>query len=419
MPPSTAISEIDIASPDAYADGHPLDRFDLLRDRSPVHWHGWTPFNDGFWAVLRHKDVVTVSRDPVTFSSAVGHVAMWDIDQDAMDARRSMIDSDPPEHTRLRRIVSSVFKAGKVHDYEAVIRRTVGDLLDAAPAGADIDVVDGLSKPVPIAVILTILGVPLEDARHLTHLTDELVEATSGEEIRPDAYGNTTELRLLPFGSPAAWALQEYGSSLGARRRSNPTDDLVSQLVHARVGDDDGLSEQEFRNFFQLLVFAGNETTRTTISQGILALMQHPDQWRRLLDGDEALLTAATEEIIRWASAIICFRRTATRDGFIGEQAISAGDRVVLYYNSANFDPDVFTDPRTFDVGRTPNNHVAFGGGGIHHCLGAFLARLEVRVLLEELIRRRIFFEQTGPVVRVRSNLVAGIESLPVRVVAQ
>lgn len=415
--PTTSLTNIDIASPDAYADGHPLDHLDRLREHSPVHWHGWTPFNDGFWAVLRHKDVVAVSRDPTTFSSAVGHVAMWDIDQDAMDARRSMIDSDPPDHTRLRRIVSSVFKAGKVRDYQNVIRAQVGALLDAAPVGAEVDLVDALSKPLPITVILTLLGVPLDDAPYLLHLTDQLVEATSGDEIRPDAYGNTTELRLLPFGSPAAWALQEYGSSLGARRRITPADDLVSQLVHANV-DGDGLSEQEFRNFFQLLVFAGNETTRTTISQGILALMQHPDQWHRLVDGDEALLTSATEEILRWASAIICFRRTATRDAVIGEQPINAGDRVVLYYNSANFDPAIFDAPRTFDVGRTPNNHLAFGGGGIHHCLGAFLARLEIRILLEELVRRRVTFEQTAPVVRVRSNLVAGVESLPVKVVA-
>lgn len=410
------LSAIDIASPAAYAEGHPLDLFEQLRRDSPVHRHEWTPFAERFWAVLRHEDVVAVSRDPRTYSSALGHVAMWDIAEDALEVRRSMIDSDPPQHTRLRRLVSSVFKAGKVRDYEDVTRAVAGRLLDEAVARGEVDIVPSVSAPLPITVILRILGVPEADAPYLLELTDQLVEATSGEPVDPGAYGNTTDLRLLPFGSPAAWALQEYGSWLGALRRDAPTDDLVSRLVHAEV-DGDRLTEQEYRNFFQLLVFAGNETTRSTISQGILALAEHPDQMARLERRDDALLASATEEILRWASAIICFRRTATRDAELRGRRISAGDRVVLYYNSANYDEAVFDRPRVFDVGRRPNDHLAFGGGGIHHCLGAFLARLEIRILLEEILRRRVRVELAGPPVRVRSNLVAGIESLPVRLV--
>lgn len=411
------LSPIDIASPEAYRDGHPLDAFDALRATAPVHWHEWTPFGDRFWAVVSHAGVVEASRDPATFSSGLGHVAMWDIDEDALEARRSMIDSDPPSHTRLRRLVSAPFKARSVYAYEDLTRRLVAELLDRAVADREIDVVESISKPLPINVILNILGVPAEDAPYLLELTDQLVEATSGDSIDPTAYGNTTDTRLLPFNSPAAWALQEYGSRIGAARRAAPTDDLVSVLVHAEF-DGDRLSEQEFRNFFQLLVFAGNETTRSTISHAILAFAEHPEQLDRLFDGDPELVTTAVEEILRWASAIICFRRTATRDVVLGDQEIAAGDRVVLYYNAANYDPAVFDEPRRFDVGRQVNPHLAFGGGGIHHCLGAFLARLEIRVLLEQIIRRRLRFELTGAPVRVRSNLVSGFESIPVRAVS-
>lgn len=417
---STQVSpaDVDVASPDAYADGHPLDRFDALRAVSPVHWHAaWTPFAQPFWAVLRHRDVVTVSRDPATYSSEQGHVAMWDVPEYALDARRSMIDTDPPRHTRLRRLVASVFKAGRVRDYEPRVRRLVANLLDDTLRAGEVDAVAAVAKPLPITVILEILGVPQEDAPYLLELTDQLVEATSGDPVDPAAYGNTTDLRLLPFNSPAAWALQEYGSRLGRLRRAHPADDLVSSLVHAEI-DGDRLTEQEFRNFFQLLVFAGNETTRSTISQGLLALGEHPDQMRRLGGGDPALFATATEEILRWASAVICFRRTATRDTILGDREVAAGDRVVLYYNAANHDPEVFDRPRVFDVGRTPNDHLAFGGGGVHHCLGAFLARLEIRVLLEELVRRGVRLAPQGPPVRVRSNFVAGIESLPVRAVS-
>lgn len=410
------LAHIDVASPSAYADGHPLDAFDRLREQAPVHWHEWTPFDDRFWAVVSYAAVVEASRDPATFSSGVGHVAMWDIDEDALEARRSMIDSDPPQHTRLRRLVSAPFKARSVHAYEDRTRQLVGRLLDDAIAQQQVDFVPAVSAPLPINVILNILGVPAEDAPYLLELTDQLVEATSGRDIDPGAYGNTTDTRLLPFNSPAAWALQEYGSWIGAARRVDPRDDLVSALVHAEV-DGDRLSEQEFRNFFQLLVFAGNETTRSTISHGILALAEHPDQMRRLAGGGPDLYATAVEEILRWASAIICFRRTATRDTVLGGREIAAGDRVVLYYNAANYDPTVFDDPQTFDIGRTPNPHLAFGGGGIHHCLGAFLARLEVRVLLEEIVRRRVRFVLDGPPIRVRSNFVSGFESLPVRAV--
>jgi cholest-4-en-3-one 26-monooxygenase len=202
---------------------------------------------------------------------------------------------------------------------------------------------------------------------------------------------------------------------MGEERRRTPTGDLVSRLVHAEV-EGDSLTDAEFCNFFQLLVFAGNETTRTGLSQGMLALIEHPDEFDRLF-AEPALIPAAVEELLRWASPVMYFRRTAMRDVELRGVPIKRGDKLVMWYISANYDEDVFEEPYRFDVGRDPNEQVSFGPGGPHYCLGAFLARLEMRVLLEEIVKRGIRFEQAGPARRVRTNFVNGIESMPVRVV--
>lgn len=416
----TALGEelagVDIASARAYEHGIPHERFALLRRRDPVHWHPWAWRGGGFWAVTRHEDVVAVSRDPVTFSSARGHIYLWDLEEDALEARRSIIETDPPDHTRLRRIVSSAFTPRQVREYEAFTRAIAGELLDAAARQGEVDFVEAVSAPLPINVIVSILGIPAEDGPLMVELSNELVEGTAGRELDPHAYGNTTPLRLLPFGSPAAWALFQYGRRIGETRRREPRDDLVTRLVFAEV-EGDRLSEAEYANFFQVLVFAGNETTRTAISHGVLALMENPEQQERL-HADPTLIPLAVEEIIRWATPVIYFRRTATRDTEIRGVPVTEGDKVVMWYASANFDEAVFDEPLRFDVGRRPNDHVSFGGGGPHFCLGAWLARLEIRVLLEEIVRRGIRFEPAGPPLRVRSNFVNGILELPARVLA-
>ena len=272
-----------------------------------------------------------------------------------------------------------------------------------------------MAAPLPINVIVSILGISGEDAEMMIELSNHLAEGTSDIPLDPTAYGNTTPLRLLPFNSPASWALFEYARRVGEERRKNPTDDLVSRLVHAEV-DGDRLTDAEYTNFFQLMVFAGNETTRTAISQGMLALMENPEQLERLYE-DPTLIPTAADELIRWASSILYFRRTAMRDTELRGVPIAKGDKVVMWYISANYDEEVFDDPYRLDVGRVPNDYVAFGGGGPHYCLGAFLARLEMEILLEEILARDIRFELVGPAKRLRSNFVNGIESMPVRVV--
>jgi cytochrome P450 len=409
------LESIDIASQEVWERGVPHEEFRLLRAHDPVHWHPWPWRGGGFWALTKHADVVAVSKDWETFSSAEGHIYLWELEPDALEVRRSLIETDPPAHSRLRRIVSSAFTPKKVRGYEEFTRKIAGELLDRAIAARELDWVDGIAAPLPINVLVSILGVPDEDAPMMIELTNHLAEGTSDVPLDPNAYGNSTPLRLLPFNSPASWALFEYGRKIGEERRRSPADDLVSRLVHAEV-DGDSLTDAEFTNFFQLLVFAGNETTRTGISQGMLALMQHPEEFARLYN-DPALAAPAADELIRYATPVLYFRRTAMRDTEIRGVPIRRGDKVVMWYISANYDEEVFDEPYRLDLGRRPNEYVAFGGGGPHYCLGAFLAHLEVRVLLEEMVERRIRFELAGEPKRLRSNFVNGIESMPVRVV--
>jgi cholest-4-en-3-one 26-monooxygenase len=410
------LAGIDIASPEVYERGVPHEQFRLLRQHDPVHWHPWPWEGDGFWAITKYDDVVVISKDPATFSSAKGHIYLWELDEEALEVRRSLIETDPPSHSRLRRIVSSAFTPRKVKDYESFTRTITGELLDAAIEQGEVDLVKAISAPLPINVLVSILGVADEDAPMMIELTDHLVEGTSDRPLDPSAYGNTTPLHLLPFNSPASFALFEYGRKLGEQRRREPADDLVTRLVKAEV-DGDSLTDVEYTNFFQLLVFAGNETTRSGISQGMLALMEHPGELDRLA-ADPALVETAVEEIIRWGSPVMYFRRTVMRDTEIRGVPVAEGDKVVMWYVSANYDEDVFEDPYRFDVGRRgPRESTSFGGGGPHYCLGAWLARLEIRVLLEEMLRRKVRFELAGTPHRIRTNFVNGIESMPVRVV--
>jgi cytochrome P450 len=338
------LAGIDIASPEVYERGIPHDEFSLLRERDPVHWHPWKWSGGGFWAVTKYVDVHAVAKDYETFSSAKGHIYLWELDDEALEARRSLIETDPPDHSRLRRIVSSAFTPRKVKDYEEFTRTITNELLDRVREQGSADIVETISAPLPINVIVSILGVPDEDAPMMVELTDHLVDGTSDKPLDPTAYGNTTPLHLLPFNSPASWALFQYGRKLGEVRRKEPADDLVSRLVHAEV-DGDSLTDAEYTNFFQLLVFAGNETTRSAISQGMLALMEHPDEQERL-HADPSLIPTATEEIIRWASPVLYFRRTAMRDTELRGVPIAKDDKVVMWYCSANYDEDVFEKDR-------------------------------------------------------------------------
>ena len=409
------LASIDVASQELYERGVPHEEFRLLREHDPVHWHPWDWRGGGFWALTKHADVAQVSKDPETFSSAAGHIYLWDLQPDALEARRSLIETDGAAHARLRRIVSSAFTPKKVRDYEAYTREIAQELLDGVVAQGEVDWVEGIAAPLPINVIVSILGIPDEDAQMMIDLSNHLAEGTSDIPLDPSAYGNTTPLRLLPFNSPASHALFEYGRKIGEERRRDPKDDLVSRLVHAQV-EGDSLTDAEYTNFFQLMVFAGNETTRTAISQGMLALMEHPVEFERIFREPE-ITDKAVEELIRWASPVMYFRRTATRDTELRGVPIAEGDKVVMWYVSANHDEEVFEDPYRLDLGRMPNEQASFGAGGPHYCLGAFLARLEIRVLLEEIRARNVCFELAEEPKRLRSNFVNGLASMPVRVV--
>jgi cytochrome P450 len=405
---------VDIASHDLYEVGVPHERFRVLRERDPVHWHPWDWPPGGFWAVTKHADVVAVSRDLETFSSAQG-INMWHLEPDALEARRSLLETDPPGHTRLRRIVSSAFTPRKVKEYEAYTRTVASSLLDTAIAEGEFDWVEKVAAPIPINVLVSILGVPERDVPMLIEITDHLAAGASDVALEPTAYGNTTPLRLLPMNSPASAALFDYGRRIGEERRRDPTDDLVSRLVHAEV-DGDRLTDREYTNFFQTLVFAGNETTRHAISQGLFALIENTHQLE-LLEADRSLLPSAVDELMRWASPVLALGRTATRDTELRGVAIQKGDRLMMWYVSANFDEEVFDDPHRLDIRRTPNVELTFGGGGPHYCLGAFLARLELRVVLDEILARGVWFEMAGAPKRLRSNLLNGFVSMPVQVV--
>ena len=350
------LANVDVASPRVYAKGVPHEALAAIRAHDPVHWHPWTGTRGGFWLLSKHADVLAVGKDPTLFSSQVGHIALEEREPDALAARQSLIETDPPDHTRLRKLVSYAFTRSKVKEYEDYTRMIVRDLLDQAIDQGEFDWVTEISEPVPITVLLSILGLPQEDAPMLIELTSEMAAATD-PDYRPDTdkYPTDIDPRLLPFGTPAAYYVYEYGRKIGEERRKNPTDDLVSRLVHAEV-EGERLDETEYSNFFELFIFAGNETTRTGISQGILALMQHPDEFARV-EADPSLIPSAVDEILRYGTPIIYFRRTATRDAEISGVPIQAGDRVALWYVSANFDEDVFEDPQRFDVGRRPNPH--------------------------------------------------------------
>ena len=419
-----ARTPVNLADVDLYSQGIPHDVFATVRATPGLCWNTITDSSgtdsnssveDGFWAVTRHADVVEVSRDTTTYSSAVGHIQIYDIDDDALETRASMIDMDPPVHTRLRRLVSSAFTPRHVLEYQRMIRGRVRRCLDDITADGGGDWISTVAKPIPISVICDLMGVPEADHDYMIELSDYLVAGTSNEPLEPDAYGNTTELRLLPFNSPAAHGINEYARELGEQRRQHPADDLITKLINAEV-DGERLSDNEFTNFFRLMIFAGNETTRSAIAHLALQFDRFGEEFARLKD-DRGLIESGAEEIIRYSSPILYFRRTVTRDVVLSGTPLQKGDKVVMWYAAANFDETVFVDPQRFDLGRAvPPANVAFGGGGAHFCLGAPLARLEIAILLDEIAERDLRIEVVGEPEFVRSNFVNGIEHVEVRI---
>ena len=411
---SVRLDEIDLSSHDAFVDEVPLWAFRELRERDPVHWQPEPTPNRGFWAVTRFHDIEDILRDTKSFSSARG-VTLEEQTEEEVEARASMIDMDPPNHSRLRRLVTKLFTRGAVAQYEGFVREQARLVLDRGLPKGEFDFVEEISRELPIRVLARIIGVPDEDLPMCVELGDAMIAQADPEYSRAVIdKEDTSEYRLLPFRSPAAVELMAYGHGLAEERRTEPRDDLVTKLVQAQV-DGEHLSERELDNFFCLLIVAGNETTRHAITHGMLALSEHRDQWDRLRK-DPGLMPRAAEEILRWGSVTMHFRRTTTRDLELRGKQIREGDKVVVWFVSGNYDEEVFPEPERFDLGRDPNPHMTFGSGGPHVCIGAHLARLEIRVIFEELLPRLRDLEVTGPVARLRSNFINGIKHMPLRV---
>jgi cytochrome P450 len=405
MPPTTEF--IDLSDHDAFVEAVPHEAFAVLRREDPVHWN---PERDGrgFWAVTRYEDIRAVHRNPQVFSSEIGGTSLEDLEPEHIEARKSMIDMDPPRHDELRAIVNRRFTPRAVTVWEDQVRKVARQVLDTALPKQEFDFVEEIASEIPMQVFAEILGVPQSQRREIIEIGDRLLGNADPEYA---ANSDDDAHRHLPFSSPAALDMFAFGRRLYDERRHEPRDDIATQLVEA------GLSQQQLDVYFVLLATAGNETTRHTISHGLLALLEHADQ-RERLRADPSLGKTAAEEMLRWATPVHHFRRTAALDTELGGKAISPGDKITTWFVSGNRDESVFEAPEYFDVGRTPNPHMAFGPGGVHHCLGAHLAKLEIRITFEELLSRGLEIELTGPPERLRSNFFNGIKRMPVRVVA-
>ena len=412
--------DADITDPDTFVDGVPHATFLRLRRDDPVSWHDERD-GAGFWAVTRYDDLLAVSRNVEVFSSSKG-IRLEEMSDEEMAARRTMMELDPPEHTMYRRLVSKPFSRKAVYAYEDAIRGLARAVIDDALTETSFDFVERIAKQLPMRMLGALLGVPEADGPWLVDQGDALLGNTDPEfTSHPVDLVDTDQFRLIPFRSPAGIRLFEYAQRQATARRESPTDDVISDLLRPKV-DGEELSEEEFNNFFTLLVAAGNDTTRYTMTSGIKALIERPEQLAALrqavIEGDAALVATAVEEILRWGSVTMHFRRTALADSELGGRRIAAGDKVVMWFVSADYDDAQFPDPFTFDIRRHPNAHVAFGLMSPHLCLGAQLARMEIKVLFEELLPRLTDVELAGEPARLRSNFIAGIKRLPITVTA-
>ncbi|GII55815.1 cytochrome P450 [Planotetraspora thailandica] len=396
--------DINLVDQDHYASrGAPHDQFRWLRDNTPVFWHEGDAERDwpGFWALTKHEDVVHVSRNSDLFSSAKKLALFDEMPEEQRDLQRMMmLNQDPPEHTRRRSLVNRGFTPRAISKLEEHIREICHQLVDEARDKPEADFVRDFAAPLPLYVICELLGAPLEDRDKIFEWSNRMIGAQDPDYADPDE------------GQNAAMEVYSYANELAAARKDDPQDDIVTKLLQP-ADSGEVLSVDEFDLFVLLLVVAGNETTRNAASGGMLALFENPEQWARLV-ADRALAGPAADEIVRWVSPVNLFRRTATTNTVVRGQEIAEGDKVVVFYTSANRDEDVFQNPDVFDIGRTPNPQIGFGGGGAHFCLGNHLAKLELRVLFEVLSERIPTLQQAGEATRLRSSFINGIKTLPV-----
>jgi cholest-4-en-3-one 26-monooxygenase len=393
---------IDIFDPDIYLQSVPHEAFRVLRLEHPVSFQPEPPDGTGFWAVTKYQDVVAVSKDPQTFSSYRGGTNIKDYPPDNLAViRMLMLNMDPPQHTKFRRLTAMGFTPRMISGMEEYVRRAARKIVDDVIERGACDFVTDIAAELPLIVIADMLGVPQDDRHCIFDWSNRLIGFDDPEF--------QTSLEDAMVAASEMWA---YANGLAEKRKGREGRDLVTVLVNAKI-DGEQLTEMEFDAFFLLLSVAGNETTRHLISGGMLALIEHPEERAKLV-AQPALLTSGVEEMLRWVTPVIHFRRTATRDVELRGQRIREGGKVVLFYASANRDEEVFPDGHLFDVARTPNEHLAFGTGP-HSCLGLNLARLEISILFEEILGRMHDVTLAGPLRRLRSNFVNGVKSMPVR----
>ena len=394
--------DINLISPETFAaTGHPWEQYAWLRKNAPVYWHD-EPNGPGFWAITKYEDVRTISRLPKVFSSYETSVMLPDPDPMGLYAQRlMMLNMDPPQHDRFKLLVSRGFTPKNAPLLRPKIEELARDIVDAVLAKGECDFVSEIAGRLPSGLIAELMGMPRADGERLYDLTE--IMHTNDDAIAPP------EIKMNAVGE-----MLGYAQTVADLKRQNPGDDLATILVNAEI-DGDHLTDEEFQWFFLLLVNAGGDTTRNLLAAGLQLLFDHPDQRTKLIGDLDGLLGSAVEEMLRYCSPVTHFKRTAMQDTIVGGQSIKAGERVVMFYGSANRDEDIFENADTFDVARHPNPHVAFGAGGPHLCLGMHVARVELAVMFRELLTRMPHIEAGGPIERMHSSFIAGVHRMPIK----
>jgi methyl-branched lipid omega-hydroxylase len=411
-----SVDQIDLSDPEFWARprGEREGAFKTLRDERPFAFFKEPellatslslPIGPGYYAITRHADVYTISRRPEVFCSGRGATGIFDLPEAFLEFFGSMINLDDPRHLRLRRIVSAAFTPKRVARINEHVRETAALIVDRVIEAGQCDFVTDIAARLPLRIICELMGVPESDDDFVFQRSNVILSQGDPEYVAP---GDDIGMAMLTAGGDLANLMTD----IAAHRAAAPTDDLTSALIHANV-DGEQLTHQELASFFILLVVAGNETTRNAISHGLLALADHPDQRGIWLDDVDGVTPTAVEEIVRWASPVIFMRRTATQDYSLDGQQFHEGDKVLLFYSSANRDEAVFDEPFEFDVRRQPNDHVGFGGFGPHYCLGAHLARQEIGVMYRELLTRVPDIHPTGEPQLLASSFINGVKHLP------
>jgi cytochrome P450 len=393
--------KIDLLDHASFDAGQPHDAFTWLRNNAPVYKHD-KPDGGHFFAVTKHADVRAIGRDHRTFSNEAAGIHINDVPPEALGViGQMMLYQDPPKHHRYRRLVRDPFQPDGAQAMKERIEALAKDIVDrVAPLGG-CDLVEDIAGELPSYVIADMLGIPLDDGRRLYVLTEKMHSAT----VSPEE------------GGAAVMEMLMYAADVRNRKLAEPSDDIATALVHAKV-DGEELTADQFNWFFLLLINAGGDTTRNAVAGGMLALFEHPEQRAKLQSDLDAHVVTATDEILRWCSPVVYMRRTALKDTVVRDVPIAEGDAVALYYGAANRDEEVFESADRFDVARTPNDHIAFGGG-VHFCLGVHVARVEIAAMLRELLTRLPDIEPTGPAEWLESNFISGPKHLPVRFTAQ